>query len=240
MTLGLGDRLYAIGDIHGRSDLLDRLHTQIRADAAKAPPGRRLAVYLGDYVDRGPDSRGVIDRAMEPDLPGFDTITLLGNHDFMMREFLVDPMEWGPGWLSAVNGGGATLSNYGVEPPRRVYDPAAMAAARDALDRTLPPAHRAFLRGLLPYHEEGRYLFVHAGIRPGVALERQSLDDLIWIREEFLESRADHGRVVVHGHTILPAPALEPNRIGIDTGAWRTGILTAVALSAGEPRFLST
>lgn len=237
MTLELGDRLYAIGDIHGRGDLLDRLYRRIRADAAAAPPGRRKVIHLGDYVDRGQDSRGVIDRIMAPDLPGFDSVALLGNHDFMMREFLNDPLQWGPGWLSPVNGGDATLESYGVEPPARLED---LARARDALERVLPPAHRAFLDDLAHYHEDPPYLFVHAGIRPGVGIGDQSLDDLIWIREEFLDSDAEHGFVVVHGHTTLPAPQRRKNRIGIDTGAWKTGTLTAVALGAGEPRFLST
>lgn len=237
MALEFGDRLYAIGDIHGRADLLDRLYASIRADSAEGTAGRRLVVHLGDYVDRGRDSRGVIDRVMAPGLPGFRSVALLGNHDLMMREFLSDPMEWGPGWLAPVNGGEATLASYGVEAPRRAED---FPRARDLFARALPAAHRAFLDGLAHYHADEPYLFVHAGIKPGVALERQSLDDLVWIREEFLDSGAEHGHVVVHGHTTLPAPERRANRIGIDTGAWRTGILTAVVLGAGEPRFLST
>ncbi|MGQ0676772.1 MAG: metallophosphoesterase family protein [Rhodospirillales bacterium] len=235
MTLGPYDRLYAIGDIHGRIDLLDRLYQEIRADAAKAPPGRRLVVHLGDYVDRGHDSRGVIERVMAPGLAGFETVALLGNHDLMMREFLVDPIAAGPGWLH--NGAAATLESYGVDPPLAFED---LPRARDALARALPPPHRAFLQNLVHYHAVPPYLFVHAGIRPGVPLERQSLDDLVWIREEFMDSEADHGFVVVHGHSILPAPELKRNRIGIDTGAWRTGRLTAAALGAGPARFLST
>lgn len=237
MALDLGDRLYAIGDIHGRADLLDRLYGLIRADAAQAPAGRRLVVHLGDYVDRGQDSRGVIERVMAPDLPGFRSVALLGNHDLMMREFLSAPLEWGPGWLAPVNGGDATLASYGVAPPRRVED---FPRARDQFARALPAAHRAFLDGLAPFHADEPYLFVHAGIKPGVKLASQVLDDLVWIREEFLDSDAEHGAVVVHGHTTLPAPERRGNRIGVDTGAWRTGILTAAALSAGEPRFLST
>jgi len=237
MTLASGDRLYAIGDVHGRADLLDRLLGSIRADAAEAAPGRRLAVFLGDYVDRGPDSKGVIERAIQPDLPGFIVVTLLGNHDFMMRGFLDQPARWGPTWLMPVNGGDTTLESYGVEPPRRV---SGLARARDQLAHALPGAHRAFLEALAPCHAAAPYFFAHAGIRPGVALDRQSLDDLIWIREEFLDSEAEHGSVVVHGHSIAPEPELRANRIGIDTGAWRTGRLTAAVLSAAPPRFLTT
>lgn len=237
MNLAAGDVLYAIGDVHGRAGLLDLLYAMIRADAAKAPPGRRKVVHLGDYVDRGEDSRAVIERVMAPPLPGFDSIALLGNHDFMMREFLTDPMQWGPGWLSPVNGGEATLASYGVEPPRGPED---FHRASYALEKALPARHRAFLNDLAHCHADGPYAFAHAGIKPGVALERQSLDDLLWIREEFLESDAEHGFVVVHGHSIVPAPVRRKNRIAIDTGAYRTGILTAVALSRDEPKFLST
>jgi len=239
MGLGLasGDRIYAIGDIHGRSDLLDRLHARIRAHAADEPPGRRVVVHLGDYVDRGPDSRGVIDRVMASletgrfagPLTGFDCVALLGNHDAMMRDFLSDPLEIGPGWM--MNGAAATLASYGVEAPRRPDDAKALLQARLALLQALPPAHRRFLETLAPMHREGRFLFVHAGIRPGVALDRQAVEDLIWIREEFLHSTADHGAIVVHGHSIAPEPEFRPNRIGIDTGAYRSGRLTAVCLS---------
>ncbi len=237
MTLKLGDRLYAIGDIHGRTDLLDRLYGMIRADAAQAPRGRRKAVHLGDYVDRGQDSRGAIERVMQPSLPGFECVAILGNHDLMLRGFLENPMEWGPGWLSPVNGGDATLESYGVEPPR---GPADFRRARDQLERAMPARHRAFLGELAHYHEDRPYVFAHAGIKPGVVLERQSLDDLLWIREEFLDSTVEHGFTVVHGHSTVPAPERRKNRIGIDTGAWKTGTLTAVVLSRGEPKFLNT
>lgn len=235
MDLSPSDRLYAIGDIHGRSELLDRLYGLIRADAAASPSGRRLVVHLGDYVDRGQDSRGVIDRVMAPPLPGFAAVALLGNHDFMMRRFLDCPDDVGAVWM--INGAAQALESYGVEPPRRPRD---FARASAELAAVLPPAHRAFLDGLKHCHAEGVYFFAHAGVKPGVPLDRQNLDDLIWIREEFLDSPADHGRVVVHGHTIVQAPVVRANRIAVDTGAWRTGILTAAVLSAGKPRFLST
>jgi serine/threonine protein phosphatase 1 len=237
MPLASGDRLYAIGDVHGRADLLDRLLGSIRADAAAVPSGQRSAVFLGDYVDRGPDSRAVIERAIQPDLPCFTVVTLLGNHDFMMRGFLDEPERWGPTWLLPANGGDATLASYGVDPPRRI---SGLVRARDALARALPGAHRTFLDALAPCHAAAPYFFAHAGVRPGVDLGRQSLDDLLWIRDGFLDSSADHGSIVVHGHSIAPQPELRGNRIGIDTGAWRTGRLTAAVLSAGAPRFLTT
>ena len=233
-----GDRIYAIGDIHGRSDLLDKLYAQIRADAGRALPGHRLVVHLGDYVDRGPDSRGVIDRVIDPPLPGFESVALIGNHDWMMRDFLERPVELGPGWM--MNGAGATFASYGVDPPRFGEGPAGLTRASDALKRALPPSHAAFLGELRPMAAAPGYLFVHAGIRPGVAQEDQQFEDLIWIREEFLHSAADHGAIVVHGHTIVDAPELRPNRIGIDTGAYRSGHLTAVVLSHGRPQFLQT
>lgn len=236
--LAPGDLVYAIGDIHGRADLLDRLYRRIRAHAEDSAPGRRLVVHLGDYVDRGPDSRGVIDRVMAPPLPGFAPVALLGNHEFLMLEFLKDPVEYGPGWMA--NGAAATMASYGVAPPKRADDPAELRRARDALDRALPPAHRTFLQDLPTMYRAWIFVFVHAGVRPGVALERQSVDDLIWIREEFLRSPANHGGVIVHGHSITLEPDFQPNRIGIDTGAYRSGKLTAVCLRDGPPYILQT
>ncbi|MCC7048269.1 MAG: serine/threonine protein phosphatase [Alphaproteobacteria bacterium] len=237
MTLGPHDRVYAVGDIHGRLDLLDRLYRLIRQDSDNEPPGRRTVVHLGDYVDRGPDSRGVVERVMAPPLPGFESVALLGNHDFMMRGFLDHPAEVGPGWL--VNGGTPTLASYGVEPPRRL-DADEMVRAAGALAQALPAAHRAFLDRLAPHYRAGPFLFVHAGIRPGRPVDAQALEDLIWIREEFLDSRADHGAVVVHGHTITREPDFRPNRIGIDTGAYRSGRLTALRVGDGATKILQT
>ncbi|MBL8706249.1 MAG: serine/threonine protein phosphatase [Rhodospirillales bacterium] len=237
--LGPGDLVYAIGDIHGRADLLDRLYRRIRAHAEDAAPGRRVVVHLGDYVDRGPDSRGVIDRVMAPPLPGFaPPVALLGNHEFLMLEFLKDPVEYGPGWMA--NGAAQTFASYGVAPPKRADDPAELTRARDALARALPPAHRGFLETLPTMHRAWIFVFVHAGVRPGIALDRQSVDDLIWIRDEFLRSPANHGGVIVHGHSITPEPDFQPNRIGIDTGAYRSGRLTALCLRDGPPYILQT
>lgn len=236
--LAPGDQVYAIGDVHGRADLLDRLYRQIRRHSEDAPPGRRVIVHLGDYVDRGPDSRGVIDRLLALPLPGFDQVNLLGNHEQLMRAFLRDPVEFGPGWM--MNGAAQTMRSYGVEPPRRLDDPSELARSSYDLARSLPPDHRAFLDGLAPMHREPGLVFVHAGIRPRVALDRQSVQDLIWIREEFLNAPDDHGAVVVHGHTIRPEPEFRPNRIGIDTGAYRSGRLTALCLNDGPPMVLQT
>lgn len=228
-------RVYAIGDIHGRLDLLRGLEDLIRDDAATAPEARKVVVYLGDYVDRGPESRGVIEHLLSQPLAGFARVHLIGNHESMMLGFLRD-VTAGPGWLW--NGGDATLASYGVAPPNAWTDRDQLAAAQDGLSAALPPAHRGFLDRLVLSHREGDYLFVHAGIRPGVALAAQDPHDLIWIREEFLLSAADHGAVVVHGHTITGEPQLRDNRIGIDTGAYRSGRLTALALTGDQLRVI--
>ncbi len=231
-----GARIYAVGDIHGRSDLLDRMHDMIRVDALAHPAADKCVVYLGDYVDRGDDSRGVIDRLIARPLAGFRQVALRGNHEAFLLRFLADP-EVGPGWIA--NGGDATLYSYGVN-WRDPFADGDWAGVSEALGAALPPDHRAFLDGLALSDVEGDYLFVHAGIRPGVGLAAQSPDDLMWIRGEFLDSTADHGHVVVHGHTITDAPELRDNRIGIDTGAFATGRLTCLVLDGTDQRILQT
>jgi len=228
--------VYAIGDIHGRRDLLDRLHDLIRDDAADRDCGRRVIVYLGDYVDRGPDSAGVIDSLCDAPLPGFETIHLIGNHEDYMKRFLVDPSV-GPAWFW--NGGGETLESYDID-VSGADGPGALPALRDALAAAVPAAHRRFLERLSSYHVEGDYAFVHAGVRPGRALENQRREDLIWIREDFLDSTERHDRIIVHGHTIARAPQWRSNRIGIDTGAFATGVLTALVLEGAERTILQT
>ena len=221
-----GTTIYAIGDIHGRADLLRDLHGGIRADYAKRRPNRAMMVYLGDYVDRGPASREVIDLILKEAPEGMEKACLLGNHEDLMLAFL-DGGSTGLDWLP--NGGGETMRSYGVAPESP--------ESRDELAASLPEAHTEFLRSLKPYHVVGDYLFVHAGIRPGLPLQKQSRFDLIWIRERFLGSDADHGRCVVHGHTIRRQVDFRPNRIGIDTGAFFTNKLTCLVLE-GDTRSL--
>jgi len=230
--------VYAVGDIHGRADLLDRLHEKIAADAAGRPQPRRVLVYLGDYVDRGLESRQVIDRLIAPPDDGFERVFLKGNHEDAMLQFL-DDVAIGASWMGF--GGDATLYSYGVD----VYGTPPEGADRlehiqGQLRAALPDDHRAFLEGLVTSHDEGDYMFVHAGVRPGVPLHMQSAADLMWIRDDFLYSRKDFGKVVVHGHSIETKPVVQANRIGIDTGAFATGVLTALALQGTERAFLST
>jgi len=230
-----GTRLYCIGDIHGRADLLERLLAQIRDDAASIAC-RKVVVYLGDYVDRGDYSREVLDLLLSGPLPGFEAIHLRGNHEQALLDFLQHP-ESIPGWLTY--GGLATLLSYGV----RLSNPPFLAdmpeIARQLRER-LPAEHIAFLEGLKLYHTEGSYAFVHAGIRPGVELENQHPDDLLWIREDFTRHDGAHPRIMVHGHSVAEQVELRPNRIGLDTGAYRTGILSCLVLEGADQRLLQT
>lgn len=212
----------------------------IEADADNGAPPRLVVVFLGDYIDRGLESAGVIDRLAGPSPPRFERVFLRGNHEDAMLRFLED-VSTGPLWLG--NGGDATLYSYGVRfQPGLPYDER-LAALQADLRARLPPAHLDFLRGLPCRHDEGDYLFVHAGIRPGVPIDMQSVEDMLWIREPFLSARADLGKVVVHGHTInaeTTAPEIRAHRIGIDTGAYATGKLTCLVLEGETRRFLQT
>lgn len=235
-----GLRVYAIGDIHGRLDLLDALLERIRADVEDLPAGHRCrVVFLGDYIDRGNHSRGVLEclMAVTEALPGFEASCLRGNHEATMLQFL-DDLSAGPGWMTY--GGINTLMSYGVRAPLDVPPRSRLAAVQRQLRQALPPAHLTFLRRLSPYAVFGTYLFVHAGIRPGTTLEEQREEDLIWIRHEFLRSSEDHGMIVVHGHTIAMEAESLPNRIGVDTGAYATGRLTAAVLEGEDRRFIDT
>ena len=233
--LPAGQRLYCIGDIHGRLDLLREMHQLILADAAGFNGGKML-IYLGDYIDRGENSKGVIDLLLGSPLAGFRLVHLLGNHEQTLLDFLQHPREVAA-WLTY--GGRAALLSYGVavrgDPVRE-----ALEEVRDELERRLPRAHLEFFQRLEMMHIAGSYCFVHAGIRPGVPLQEQRYEDLLWIREDFTESRTIHEHIVVHGHSITPEVDWRPNRIGIDTGAFHTGVLTCLVLEGAEQRLLQT
>ena len=232
-----GIRVYAVGDVHGRLDLLTTLLHQIEADAEDRPGPQNYLVYLGDYVDRGHWSRQVLDLLQRPAPPGFGAIFLRGNHEQAMLDFLENPSS-GQHWLRF--GGRETLASYGIRLGAEIPDTAMLEAASRALGAALPPSHAAFLRHTRMSVAIGGYFFAHAGVRPSVPLDRQSPDDLLWIRDEFLKSEADFGKVVVHGHSITELPVIRANRIGIDTGAYMTGHLTCLVLEAEERRFLGT
>jgi serine/threonine protein phosphatase 1 len=231
-----GTRLYAIGDIHGRADLLADLHGQILKDAAGSSAKRLVVVYLGDYVDRGPSSKGVVDLLLRNPLPGFEAIHLKGNHEQALLEFM-DDAGIGGEWLSW--GGDATLASYGVV-VSEVPTEDELRRARAELRHSMPREHADFYRSLKLTHQEGDYFLVHAGVRPGVPLTAQSEEDLLWIRYDFLMSDQGFGKLVIHGHTIAEAPQVRHNRIGIDTGAFHTGRLTALAAEGNDYFFLQT
>lgn len=225
-------RLYAIGDIHGRADLLERAIAAIHSDV-EVHGGDALTVTLGDYVDRGPASRAVIERLAANPFPT-PYVALRGNHEAMMEDFLADPavgVQWRP------QGGDQTLHSYGVGVPRLIAGKANVEAA-ERLRAALPESHVAFLSSLKTSLSHGRFFLCHAGVRPGVPLANQNEHDLLWIRGEFLKSRADFGKIVVHGHTPTPEPEVLPNRINIDTGAFASGRLTCVVLEDQGYRFL--
>lgn len=233
-----GRRVYAVGDIHGRADLLDRLIAEISADAAQGGfEGRPIIVFLGDYIDRGFQSKEVIDGLLGEHLYGFETYFLKGNHEAAMIQFLSDP-SIGPRW--AEYGGIETLVSYGVRPPRSRTSMDDWGRAADELNAKLPAEHRAFLDNLDLSVRIGDYVFVHAGVRPGVALESQTEQDLLWIRDEFLNDRRELGAVIVHGHTPAQKPYRDGRRVGIDTGAYLSGRLTAARFEHDTVEFITT
>jgi serine/threonine protein phosphatase 1 len=229
-TLPPGQRIYAVGDVHGCLDRLITLHELIAEDLAARPVEHSTLVHLGDYVDRGADSAQVVDWLVNrPPVPADTVVNLMGNHENMMLAAMVGAdKDAADQWL--MNGGADSLLSWGV--------PRTLAAAEWA--SRIPIQHLIFLRDLTISQQIGPYLFVHAGIRPGVPLEQQSRNDMLWIREPFLSSRIDHGVIVVHGHTPKREPVVQPNRIAIDTGAVLGGALTCVILEADKLGFLSS
>lgn len=233
-----GRLVYAVGDIHGRLDAFDALLHVIGQDVLDSSPAQRpMLVLLGDYVDRGPASAQVIDRILRLETePAFEVRALKGNHEEALLQFRDEP-GFGQTWVE--HGGSATLASYGVQPPATRTDPEAWETARLAFRAALPANHKAFYEGLELMIILGDYAFVHAGVRPGVPLERQVERDLLWIRAEFLQSTAKFEKIIVHGHTPMEEPQLiAGRRIGVDTGAYATGLLTAVRLDDTGARML--
>lgn len=223
-----GRRVYAIGDIHGCDQQLANLHDMIAEDLARRAVDSALLLHIGDYVDRGADTAGVLARLVAgPSIDGVDVVNILGNHDETMWNALSGDRAAATDWLFA--GGKPALESYGVDP----------ASPRESWPASVPAEHLAFLRALPLRHQEGGYLFVHAGIRPGVALDLQTREDMLRIRQPFLYTEQDLGAVVVHGHTPVKEPAVRHNRIAIDTGAVFGGKLTCVVLEAETIGFLA-
>ena len=231
-----GERLYAVGDIHGRLDLLDALLGRIAEDLAARPVDGAALAFLGDFIDRGPESAGVIDRLVDLARSPVRTHFLMGNHEEMLLRVLSGQPGIVHKWLSF--GGDACVESYGLSPAR--LDLLDEEEIVPLLREAVPDAHLAFLHDLEETARFGDFLLVHAGIRPGIAIEDQVPDDLRWIRQPFLADRRDHGVMVIHGHTISDGVDRRVNRIGVDTGAYRTGILTAAAIEESDVRFLDT
>lgn len=234
-ALPAGLRIYAIGDIHGRADLLERLGDKIAEDLQQGGFREAATVLLGDYIDRELGSAQVLERLAGARFPT-PIVALRGNHEQQMLDFLERPdvlRDW------RRQGGLATLASYGVDAAAAMSEESCI-AARDELERNLPASHREFLAATRTSWSVGDYFFCHAGARPGVPLDRQQDLDLLWIRDEFISSSEPFEKMIVHGHSPARAPIVLPHRIGIDTGAYFTGVLTCVVLQAAERRFLST
>lgn len=231
-----GERIYAIGDIHGRFDLLRQLLDKIEEHSRALPPTRSLyVIFIGDLIDRGPQSAQVLAMLYDLQQKTDHVIVLLGNHEDVMLQALDGDMDALRGWLAV--GGKQTLKSLGIEPLRRDED------ARAHLQRAraaIPREWLAWLRRLPLSVQSGDYYFVHAGIRPGVSLDRQTRTDMLWIREDFLDDERDHGAIIVHGHSIAPETDIRSNRICIDTGAYRSGMLSALYLEGEKREILFT
>lgn len=231
-----GHRAYAIGDIHGRLDLLEELLEKVALDNAARGPARTAIVFLGDLIDRGPQSAEVIER-LRKYRPSFaKTVFLMGNHEEVLLRVMAGEMEVLSDWLKF--GGAQCVQSYGIDPMDLQCRDAV--AALKMLKRAIPREHLKFIGSFADTASFGRYLFVHAGVRPGIPLSDQLPQDLRWIRAPFLDDATDHGRVVVHGHTISEDVEVRRNRIGIDTGAYSSGILTALGLEKSDRWLLQT
>lgn len=226
-------RIYAVGDVHGRADLVSALFERIDEDLKARPIPQSLQVFLGDYIDRGPDSRAVLELLIERRRE-HQMIFLKGNHEAYASEVLRDPSVL-PEWIKI--GGLPTLASYGIKLSARA-DQKTNHEIVMAFRQAMPDSHSRFLEGLALSFACGDYFFAHAGVRPGVSIQTQSQEDLLWIREEFLLHEGDFGVMVVHGHTPAMEPDIRINRINIDTGAYATGRLTCLMLESDHMAFL--
>lgn len=231
-----GCRAYAVGDIHGRLDLLNDILELIERDNSSRPAARTFIVFLGDLIDRGPDSAGVVERLRTYEPNFARTVFLGGNHEEVLLRILAGGKGVLPSWLKF--GGAECAESYGLDATRlkRMSEPEAVATVQ----AKIPASHRSFLESFGDTFRFGDYLFVHAGIRPGLALDEQARSDLRWIREPFLTDAKEHGFIVVHGHTIVKDVEERRNRIGIDTGAYKSGVLTALGIEGDKRWFLAT
>lgn len=231
-----GYRVYAIGDVHGRLDLLNDVLSRIEFDIDSRSEAQNILVFLGDLIDRGPHSAQVIERASNYRRMGVRMVFLSGNHEEVLLRLLRGESRFVRDWLRF--GGAECAKSYHVKPTAlKNMDPDRAVAT---LRQKIPVAHQRFLQSFVDTFRIGSYLFVHAGVRPGVPLSEQTQADLRWIREPFLDNDQDHGFIVVHGHTIAERIDVRGNRIGLDTGAYRSGVLTAMGLEGSERWFLQT
>lgn len=228
--------VYAIGDIHGRLDLLDKMLQLIDADRLSRSAEQVAIIVLGDVIDRGPDSRGVVERLMQLSHAPVRLVCLMGNHEEVLLRLINGERGLLQDWL--LFGGSECLRSYGADPRQIAAMPEKLALK--AIRHAIPAGHAHFLSTFIDTLSFGDYLFVHAGIRPGVPVAEQKQLDLRWIRQDFLDFEGALGAVVVHGHTISAEIIERHNRIGIDTGAYRSGRLTALALQGDQRWYLST
>ena len=228
-----GVRIYAVGDIHGRVDLLEQMLSRIDSDRTKNPVSQSIEVYLGDYIDRGPASRQVLDRLVARNRM-CQAVFLKGNHETFMTGFVANPRSL-DAWQRL--GGLETLMSYGIAPTINA-DAFTQSRLAAAFDQALPESHRRFLDELKLSFTCGDFFFAHAGVRPGIPLTMQREKDLLWIRHEFLLCEEDFSKIIVHGHTPVPKLDIRSNRINIDTGAYATGQLTCLILEDDQMRVI--
>jgi serine/threonine protein phosphatase 1 len=231
-----GQRAYVVGDVHGRLDLLEQLLSAIHSDIERRKVRKVALIFVGDLIDRGPGSAQVVERLRTYRHPRVRPVFLLGNHEEVLLRILDGDSALITKWRWF--GGSECLESYGVNP--KTMGALDERQALETVRAAIPTTHVEFLRSFADTCRFGDYLIVHAGIRPGIELDQQRQSDLRWIREPFLFDETDHGFVVVHGHTISGQVDEQANRIGIDTGAYRSGVLTALAIQGSERWYLDT